>query len=142
MILIGFLHSCKSSKTAKTNSNGSKVEKAISSKTIIFGFGGGVTGQVVTYKVLPNGDYTADSSKDTLEAKVVKNIGINNYNTLVAKIDALKLSEKPLFSPGNMYYFLGYEEAGTEVKAVWGKEGESVPYEIQNLYNELNSSSH
>ena len=141
MFFVVFI-SCKTAKNSNSKLNNSKTEKAVSSKTIIYGFGGGVTGQVVTYKILPNGDYTADSSRDTLDAKVIKNIGVANYNKLVSKIEALKLKDNPLFIPGNMYYFLGYEEQGAEIKAVWGKEGETVPNEILNLYNELNGSSH
>ena len=46
-------------------------------------------------------------------------------------MDTLTISK-----PGNMYYFLGFENDSTHKKITWGSK-DDIPVAVQELYSEL-----
>ena len=85
---------------------------------IVFGNGGGFTGQVKTYYLTNKGNlYAANHNQFTLLGKADKNVTaqiFSNYETLGLK--GLDLNE-----PGNKYYFLEYKSKDSNHALKWGR---------------------
>lgn len=119
---------CKAKKFTKS---------ALPPEQLIFGSGGGFTGEVQTYILLENGQlfYTSSLTKDTTEQTAVKSKEAKKLFNQAAAID---LNTNGFKQPGNMYYFLREKKGDKIYSATWGKDAFIPPANITDLYKSLN----
>lgn len=106
---------------------------------IVFGSGGGFTGQVTEYHLDTEGNLKMIESlagNETTMGKVKK----SDLKKIFSALSALNLAEMEINHPGNMTYFIKEinKEASNEV--IWGSEDYTVPDELQGLYDLLIAS--
>lgn len=121
LILIISLNACNSSKAIK--------ETTI--HQINFGSGGGITGEVVEYKLNDNGKVFNKNQEVINQIKKSELLEIFN--------EAKLLLNYKLNSPQNMYYFIDIYGKNDTNRLVWGLESKSVNEEAKSLYNKLNN---
>lgn len=128
LIIIVSLASCSSSGKVKNDSNG---------KRLIFGNGGGFTGIYTNYELDENGEVFTLLADSTLMP--IKKLRKKQTREIFEQAAKLKITTPEFNHPGNMSSFIKYEakEALTEYK--WGDTNVSVPNEILDLFNKLNT---
>ncbi|HFB99600.1 MAG TPA: hypothetical protein ENJ53_02235 [Phaeodactylibacter sp.] len=102
---------------------------------IIFGSGGGITGSVMEYSLLENGQLFSKSGMGA-EFVALKKLKSNVVTQLFKNIEVLKLKEVQLNDPGNRYYFIQIKGADTDHKITWGNN--SAPKSVTSFYKILN----
>ncbi len=124
-ILVLILASCSTPKELK----------CFSKNDIVFGSGGGFTNKSNIYSLSYDGiiHKTNEFSK---ESEKVGEISKKETKQLFIKFLESGLDTLEYAKPGNMYYFLGYENDSTNKKITWGG-GDDAPSSAQELYNEL-----
>jgi hypothetical protein len=99
--------------------------------------GGGITGRATVYQIGINGEVLRGtglgeinySEESTIQKSVAK-----KYYRKTRKL----IGNSPAFDhPGNIYYSLGAQENGKEVKMTWGAIEYPAPEQAKNLYNEI-----
>lgn len=130
ILVSGFLFSGCSSQNILKNYNDQK---------IVFGDGGGFTGQVKTYHLdnIGNLSMTESLSNDQLQLKKVKK---SELKKIFEKLSEIDLCHSTFNHPGNRYYFIKQEGEKDSCGVVWGDPGHQVPDKIQELYNLLMST--
>ena len=102
-------------------------------KALCFGNGGGFTGKVQQYTLLPNGSLFIGAGLDgtsyTIEEAACKQI-FSNYKLL-------RLSEMFINAPGNMYYFVEKQNAGHKQRLTWGAYDAGEPKELRIFHANL-----
>ncbi len=122
LLFVSFLAAMMSCKTKEKVFNPETFE----SPYIVFGNGGGFTGQVKTYYLTNKGDlYLADHEQNTLLGKVDKKI----TSQIFSNYDDLGLKSLDLNEPGNRYYFLEMKSKDSNHTLKWGRS----PLDNQNL---------
>lgn len=106
---------------------------------LVFGRGGGFTGEVVTYTLLENGQLFKHSSL-TKEYKEMTKINKKTAKTYFKTISDLKLADQSINQPGNMYYFIEEVEAETKNRVTWGSNEYQIAEEFISFYKEINAS--
>jgi len=105
-------------------------------KQLIFGSGGGITGEVNTYIMLENGQvFYSNSLVD--EHKELKSITKKEALGAFEKTSALQLSEIDFNHPGNMYYFIEEVNGEEKNRVTWGSTSHEVDEKCEALYKEL-----
>lgn len=110
--------------------------KEFSKNQLLFGSGGGYTGEINKY-ILSYGGQIQKFNSLTGETTSLQPIPAKEakayFKTFLAHgFDTLEFS-----SPGNMTYFIGYKNDSTEKKISWGGDQPPKP-EIKDFYNSLN----
>ena len=98
---------------------------------IRFGYGGGFTGKVTTYLLMPDGHLSIEGK----ERKILKRIDLKS--TLAIFTNEQEVETVSLNEPDNVYSFV---EIKTRVKTnhiVWGFGSTQVPDKVVQLYNKL-----
>ncbi|MFS4493168.1 hypothetical protein [Maribacter sp. 2308TA10-17] len=108
-------------------------------KQLVFGRGGGISGEVTTYVVLENGQVFYNNSL-TKEHTEIENIGKKEAMTCFRKMDSLRLSEMNFDHPGNMYYFLEEVNGEERYRVTWGSKDHEVSRECKDFYKELRTT--
>jgi len=103
---------------------------------LIFGRGGGASGEVATYTVLENGQVFYNNSL-TKENAEIKSLSKKETTSCFQKMDALRLSEMNFDHPGNLYYFLEEVNGEGRHRVTWGSNDHEVLEECKTLYKEL-----
>jgi hypothetical protein len=104
---------------------------------IIFGYGGGFTGEVKEYHLLNDGRIAHKGLSDTLY-NVLSRIGKSKATACFEDCKKMKLNTMKFNEPGNRYYFIAVKEIGKpENRIVWGDNDQPVLAEIKNLYKSL-----
>ena len=103
---------------------------------IVFGRGGGFTGQVKTYHLLEDGQFYLTNSldSDTVFLENVSSIEVEGY---FERLLALNLSQRSFSRPGNIYYFIRQRHSKGDAKVVWGDESNPTPTDIQDYWDSL-----
>ena len=103
---------------------------------LVFGSGGGFTGAVTEYYVLPDGQlFLVDGlQKDTTALEPIKR---KQAKEIVAQCQALNLREQAIQQPGNRYYFIRQGTVDGIVEATWGAAGYTPPTAVTDFYQEL-----
>lgn len=110
-------------------------------KQIIFGKGGGFSGEVTEYILLENGQMFRSSSFEQ-EITEIKKIDPQEAAQFFSQMAALQLEKEDFDHPGNMYYFLSSKSPGNQSKVIWGNGEYPVREDIQNFYNSLTKLIH
>jgi hypothetical protein len=106
---------------------------------IIFGNGGGFTGEIKEYHLLNDGRIVYKGLSDTIY-NVVSRIGKSKATACFEDCKKMKLNTMKFSEPGNRYYFIAVKEAGQpENRIVWGDNEQPVLDEIKKIYKTLMS---
>ena len=121
LLFILILNSCASSKTT--------IKTGI--KEILFGNGGGFTGEMKTYKI------SADN-KIYENGKLIKTLLSKKTKTLFKKAKYLK--QIKFNEPDNMYFFIEIISNDNGNRIVWGSNSKTVDKKVSEFYKELIST--
>jgi len=106
---------------------------------LIFGRGGGISGEVNTYTLLENGQVFHTNSL-TKESEEIKSLSKKEAATCFQKMDSLKLSEMDFDHPGNLYYFLEEVNGEERNRVTWGSNEHDISEECKTFYKELRTT--
>lgn len=105
-------------------------------KYIQFGSGGGVTGMVTTFTLLPNGQLFKNNSI-TKEYTELQKVPKDKVKLLFKMLADLKQTNTPIEQPGNMFAFLEDIDGKSTYRTVWDTANPQVSEEIRTLYKML-----
>jgi len=129
-IFLVVLFSCKSQTYQLDN---------LPEKQLVFGSGGGISGEVKTYILLENGQvFYNNSLTDTNEE--IKSLSKKEATLCFKKMDSLKLEEMNFDHPGNMYYFVEEVKGEERHRVTWGSNDHEVSESCRKFYKELRTS--
>ncbi len=100
---------------------------------ITFGSGGGFTGAVTTFSILPDGKVVKTNSMKPNESKVVKTLSAGQLAKVKDDLKNAKVNSLNFNHPGNLYFFVS---SGSN-KLTWGSNDHQIPSEIQKVYDEM-----
>ena len=99
---------------------------------LVFGKGGGISGEVTEYVILHNGKVYKGSGSAEINI---------SYRGKIRKSDTRKLykefediADTSFSHPGNMFYYIKKVGENTEYKYTWGDTGFEVSDQVRNLY--------
>ena len=128
-LVLASLLFCQCSRTTYTKAD-------FPDKRLSFGSGGGFTGAVTSYHLLPNGQvFISDGlmADTTALPSIKKAVAKSLFETADnARLDTLDFNH-----PGNIYKFLHYYNEKDTSRVVWGENGTEVSAEVTNLYRAL-----
>ena len=101
---------------------------------VVFGKGGGFTGEAIAYKLLQNGKVLKGSGLGEIKYTEYSKIKKSKARKIFAEVNAL-LAE-PFSQPGNMYYFITWHQEGNETSYSWGATGFEPPKEMRIIFQE------
>lgn len=107
-------------------------------KSIVFGNGGGFTGQYTTYKLNTDGRIYllhADSSQQQ-----IKKLRKKQTSEIFSHADKIRNTLPEFSHPYNLTWFIRYYSEGQSLIYEWGDPAFPVATEIKDLYTQLNSS--
>ena len=105
---------------------------------IVFGSGGGYSGQVIEYRI--NTDRMLSSTNSlTKETKTIGKLSKKVTKHLYDELNRLKLPLIDYNKPGNMSHFVKQSKGNKESKVVWGDISEDIPKDVKAYYNLLMS---
>ncbi len=124
-VVVLLLVSCSSTKKLKE----------FSENKLIFGSGGGFTGQSIEYALDYDGiiEKTSNRTSETIQ---IDSVPPEKSKELYKQFLAFNLDTLTYASPGNMSYFVGYKNDSIKKKIIWGGIGEP-PTEAKLIYNSL-----
>ncbi|MBP7183905.1 MAG: hypothetical protein KBA06_00215 [Saprospiraceae bacterium] len=107
-------------------------------RAITFGKGGGFTGKETSYVLLQNGQLFEKKS-DSVFVQVAL-IEKKLYKSLFADALSNKLDQIQCNKPGNMYYFVAYDDAKKKIsnKITWGDANAQLESKVKEFYKEIN----
>lgn len=105
---------------------------------IVFGNGGGFTGQEISYKITPDGkiEMTDKLKNETTE---LKNLSAGKTLKVFEQITELNLAGLDFNNPGNMYYFIKESYKTGKEEVVWGDGEKNPPQAVLDYYQLLTS---
>lgn len=107
------------------------------SQRLIFGNGGGFTGKYTYYELYEDGRLFSQLTDSTHhELKKLKKRKIREVFVQAGK---LKTAYPAFNHPGNMTWFIKYQSAKDSIEYKWGDTNVSVPADIKDFYNQLNT---
>lgn len=102
---------------------------------LIFGNGGGFTGNYTSYQLQDDGrvySMLPDSSRQK-----INRIGKKQTRSILTQADKLKLAHPAFNHPGNITWFISYQTINEIIEYKWGDINVPVPTEIKDFYNQL-----
>jgi hypothetical protein len=111
-----------------------------SEKAIVFGNGGGFTGQVVEYVLDGNGTFLKNDKLKS-EITVLPTLKPSQTKKLFKQLQTMQFDTINFNHPGNMYYFLRYSQSDKTHEVVWGDPNYTLPGEVQQFYQLLISKT-
>jgi len=125
-----FLFSCKSQQYTIAD---------LPETQLIFGNGGGITGEETTYTMLENGQLFKHSSllneHSELESITKKEAALHYDKLLQLKLAALDFNH-----PGNRYYFIEEVQGEEKHRVTLGSNHHDIPEEYKSFYKELRTT--
>ena len=109
-------------------------------KQVVFGNGGGFTGQINEYILFENGDLFLNNPVKQ-ESKIIKTLTKTETKDIFEKIISLNLDKNQFIHPGNLYYFVKFLSNGKIYEVTWGDNKFLVPPEVKEFYNFLMSKT-
>jgi hypothetical protein len=99
---------------------------------LIFGKGGGFTGESIEYSLLSNGQIFKGTNKEgnVIELKKLKK---RKVDQIFKNYHLLKFDEMMINRPGNIYYYLELKQGELKHKIQWGAHDFNCP-ETLNIY--------
>jgi hypothetical protein len=130
LFLLPFLFKCN--RTAYNSAN-------FPADYLAFGEGGGFSGEVTTYFLLPNGQVfqTSGFSSDTLIYAQIKK---RTAKSLLERFTSLGLDTLDFNHPGNKYRFVEKHGDGEVLKLSMGDHQMPTPVLLKDFYQELSKS--
>jgi hypothetical protein len=106
---------------------------------IVFGSGGGFTGNVTEYTLDANGNLKMTESLSGNETNLgkIKKSGLKKIYKTLSELDLSKMNSN---QPGNMYYFIKEVGPTDTNEVIWGSPDHETPEGIQEFYDLLISS--
>lgn len=103
---------------------------------LLFGSGGGFSGEITEYILLENGQLFKKSSiKNTiLEMGSIKKRDAKN---LLKEVTSLQLDKNAVSKPGNMSYFVCLKNGSTEHRSTWGNPNYQADSTLEATYQKL-----
>jgi hypothetical protein len=105
---------------------------------IVFGSGGGYSGQIIEYSIGTDRVITSTNSL-TKETKTIGKLSKKETKALYDGLSELKLPLVNYNKPGNMSYFVKQVKGNKEAKVVWGDINNDYPKNIKAYYDLLMS---
>ena len=105
-------------------------------RQLIFGQGGGITGEVKKFILLENGQLFTTSSL-TKEQKELPPLSAKQGKEIFGDLRDLSLNEIDFNHPGNLYYFLEEKNHEQHHRVTWGDPNHQVPKKISTFYHQL-----
>jgi len=118
-------------------SSSGKVTNEKDAKRLIFGSGGGFTGIYTTYELNEDGSVFTVLPDSTL--KPLKKIRKKLTHEIFEQAGKIKVAQPAFNHSGNMTWFIKYQADGAVIEYKWGDATVSVPNEIKDFYNQLNT---
>jgi len=106
---------------------------------LIFGSGGGITGEINTYTLLENGQLFYNNSLSK-ESKEIESLSKKEAAVCFQKMKGLQLSQMNFNHPGNMYYFLEEVKGDERHSVIWGSNEHNISEECKAFYKELRTT--
>jgi len=103
-------------------------------KSLQFGHGGGVTGEVINYYLLENGQMFKQRSMKGIKEELAS-IDKKKAVTYFERADALGIVDLKIKEPGNIYYFIEY--GGNKI--VWGNIEHAMEPKVDAFFVELSN---
>ncbi len=105
-------------------------------KQLLFGEGGGFTGDFTEYLLLENGQLFVQKrfNGEQMEIASTKK---SKAKAMFKQAAALLTDSAAINYPGNMYYFLQLKDNGSDVRLTWGAPGYEVNEPVKLLYDQL-----
>lgn len=103
---------------------------------LIFGEGGGFTGEVSTYILLDNGRLFKQVGKDK-QYELLQKVPGKMYKSVFQKVREMELMQKEFDHPGNLYKFIEIQEGAEKHTITWGDPNHEVDSSIGDLYQTL-----
>lgn len=103
---------------------------------LVFGRGGGISGEINTYTLLENGQFFYNNSF-TKENAEIKSLTKKEATSYFQKMAVLQLSEMNFNHPGNLYYFLEEVNGGERHRVTWGSNDHTISEKCKAFYKEL-----
>lgn len=106
---------------------------------IVFGSGGGFTGQVMEYQLDARGNLKLIEGLSGAQTNLGK-IKKSDLKKIYKTLSELNLSKMNINQPGNMYYFIKEVDSASINEVVWGNPDYDSPQDLQEFYDLLISS--
>ncbi|NOX86186.1 MAG: hypothetical protein GXO86_09520 [Chlorobi bacterium] len=113
-----------------------KVLNQYAGTQIVFGNGGGFTGQVNEYTLSTDGTITLVKSLEG-DTVVISTVSRKTAGKIFSLLSDSGLDTLDFKHPGNRYYFIKERENGIKNEVIWGNPDYTVPAQIENLYTLL-----
>jgi hypothetical protein len=97
---------------------------------ISFGYGGGFTGEVHTYRILPNGQLLSEN-------QIIKTIDKDVCEQFFRQAE--QFLDYKCNKPNNMYNFLEISTLNKHNRIVWGASEDGISPQVLEFYKVLNS---
>lgn len=121
--------------TASAGCKSKKIkQRDLSAVKITVGQGGGFTGHYIDYIIYGTGKVERYTTKDNT-TKEMDRIPIDSVRVWVNRLDQINYTGIELDQPGNMSYYMFFEEPGVSHKVRWG--GAVPPVNLEKLYNRI-----
>ncbi|MFN0174170.1 MAG: hypothetical protein ACKVU0_05940 [Saprospiraceae bacterium] len=105
-------------------------------KQIRWGNGGGFAGKESSHILCDNGQiFSRDILGKTSEAGKTKG---KKAKEIFETIESQRLAKMEFHHPGNIYYFLEFQDGDMVSRVVWGDKNFSVGKAVEDLFRELN----
>ena len=106
-------------------------------KQLLFGTGGGFTGQTRTLVLLENGQVFLKEMGATAFSELPK-VKKKEAKSFYEAADDLQLGTLNFNHPGNLYQFVELQKDGGAVRATWGDDKFPVDQKVKDLFIALN----
>ena len=99
---------------------------------LIFGRGGGMSGEIKSHILMNNGQLYATSSLYT-DTVHIADIELKVIRRIFDQVDSLQFAALDFQHPGNRYYFVRHQQQ----EIVWGSDDNPPPAAVKQLYDSL-----
>jgi len=103
---------------------------------IIFGQGGGFTGQITEYTLLENGQLFSGTNKEGFVDEL-ESLDKNLAKQIFDLCERYGFADLKLNKPANQYYYFIAKEGNNANKILWGPGEEELPEELKILFGNL-----
>ncbi|HEY9115505.1 MAG TPA: hypothetical protein VIN10_12470 [Bacteroidales bacterium] len=123
-----------------TSCHSSKNLNSTSEKVILFGNGGGFTGQVIEYILDENGTFMKNDKLKS-ELTIMSTLKKSEIRKLFKELESIQFDTINFKHPGNTYYFIRSNTDNTSHEVVWGEPDNLPPTGVIQLYDLLISKT-
>ena len=101
-------------------------------KWIVFGKGGGISGEITGYRLYRNGNVYKGSGNSDLNFESISRIKRSAARKIIREVGSFQ--QVPFTHPGNIYYFIALSGKDSLVKYTWGHADFTVPDPLGTVY--------